>query len=123
VIRPHAAASQVARHGSKKNHLSSLQEPEKRKTVFKVHVDTFFTGQHEVAFHVVDSIRESPDGQSTTFFGATIPNDIWSVSKESIAKFKLTTWHARFPDFFIKLQRYTAIWKQLLISSDKNRVR
>jgi hypothetical protein len=37
--------------------------------------------------------------------------------------FEFTTWHASFKDFFIKLPRFTDIWKQLLISNDINRVR
>jgi hypothetical protein len=32
-------------------------------------------------------------------------------------------WQASFTDFFIKLRRYTDIWKQLLIANDTNRVR
>jgi hypothetical protein len=49
-----------------------------------------------------------------------IPSDIWSVSKESIAMFGVTTWLASFPDFFIILRCYTDIGKQLLISNDRN---
>ncbi len=37
--------------------------------------------------------------------------------------FECTTWHASFTDFFIKLRRYTAIWKQLLFANYRNRVR
>ncbi len=51
------------------------------------------------------------------------PSDIWSLGKEPIAIFDFTKWHASFADFFIKLRRYTAIGKQLLISNNKNRVR
>ncbi len=47
----------------------------------------------------------------------------WSVGKEPIAMFEFTTWHASFTDFFIKLLRYTAIWKQLFFANDRNRVR
>ncbi len=36
--------------------------------------------------------------------------------------FEFTTWHASFADFFIKLQHYTVIGKQLFISKDRNRV-
>ncbi len=49
---------------------------------------------------------------------ATIPSDIWSVGKETLAM-----WHASFTDFFIKLWCYTDIGKQLFISNDKHRVR
>jgi hypothetical protein len=34
---------------------------------------------------------------------AKIPSHIWSVSKEPIAIFEFTTWHASFTDFFMKL--------------------
>jgi hypothetical protein len=54
---------------------------------------------------------------------AIIPSDIWSVGKEPIAMFEFTTWLASFPDFFIILQCYTVIGKQLIISNDRNRVR
>jgi hypothetical protein len=37
--------------------------------------------------------------------------------------FELTTWHASFADFFLKLRHYTVIGKQLFISNDRNRVR
>jgi hypothetical protein len=37
--------------------------------------------------------------------------------------FELATWHTSFPDFFIILQRYTVIEKQLLFSNDINRFR
>jgi hypothetical protein len=37
--------------------------------------------------------------------------------------FEYTTWNASFKDFFIKLRRYTAIWKQLLFANYRNRVR
>ncbi len=37
--------------------------------------------------------------------------------------FEFTTWHASFADFFLKLRRYTAIWKQLLFANDRKRVR
>ncbi len=36
---------------------------------------------------------------------------------------RITTWHASFPDFFIKLQHNTAIGKQFLISNDRKSVR
>jgi hypothetical protein len=49
---------------------------------------------------------------------ATIASDIWSVGKEPIVVFEITTWHASFTDFFLKLRRYTAIWKQLLLAND-----
>jgi hypothetical protein len=41
----------------------------------------------------------------------------------TFAIFEFTTWHASFTDFFIKLRRYTDIWKQLLIANDANRFR
>jgi hypothetical protein len=31
-------------------------------------------------------------------------------------------WHTSLPDFFIQLQRNTTIWKQFLISNDRNNV-
>jgi hypothetical protein len=37
--------------------------------------------------------------------------------------FEFTTWHASFPDFFVSLRHYTVIGKQLLLSTDRNRVR
>jgi hypothetical protein len=37
--------------------------------------------------------------------------------------FEFTTWPASFVDFFLKLRRYTAIWKQLLFANDRNSVR
>ncbi len=47
----------------------------------------------------------------------------WSVGKEPIAMFEFTTWDTSFPDFFISIRHYTAIWKQLLFANDRNRVR
>jgi hypothetical protein len=51
--------------------------------------------------------------EMTVRIGYSIPSDIWSVGKESIAMFELATWQASFPDIFIILQRYTFIGKQL----------
>jgi hypothetical protein len=47
----------------------------------------------------------------------------WSVGKEPKPMFEFTTWHSSFLDFFIKPRRYTAIWKKLFISNEKNRLR
>jgi hypothetical protein len=54
---------------------------------------------------------------------AIIRTDLWSIGKESIAMFKLATWLASFPDFFILLICYTVSGKQLLFSNDRNRFR
>ncbi len=55
---------------------------------------------------------------------AIIPTDIWSVGKEPLAMFELTTWHdASFLEFCISHQCHTIIGKQLLFSNDRNRFR
>jgi hypothetical protein len=65
----------------------------------------------------------SEDGKNRNFIinlfkYAAIPSDIWSVGTEPISTFEFM-WHASFTDFFIKLRRYNAIGKQLLISNEK----
>ncbi len=64
-------------------------------------------------------------GSSSKIFSnnATIPCDIWTIGKELIALFELSTWLAIFPDFFVSFQHYAAFRLQLLFSNNRNWVR
>jgi hypothetical protein len=45
--------------------------------------------------------KSSPLTEENLLKHATIPSDIWTVGKELIALFGLSTWLVSYPDFFI----------------------